>query len=323
MSTAGDLLENKYFFVNPKPEYLDDLISKTQDFVNEQNNITTDDKLVLVTSGGTSVPLEDNTVRFIDNISAGTRGASSAEQFLFKGYKVIFLHRQFSLQPFNRHFNKSINTSFLDYFDTNGEIKPKYKEEILKMKKLSETYKDNLLILPFTTVNDYLWSLRSIAVLLNSRNCIFYLAAAVSDFYVPYDKLPKHKIQSRAEFQKESEKHLDDTGKLVLDLDPVPKFLRKLVQTWANRSMIISFKLETDPELLIAKAKQALENYNHQLVIGNLLHSRNREVMILAENSEKEHWLRLSEKNEESTCIEELIVDEITKTHDFWMQSWK
>ena len=30
-------------------------------------------KVVLVTSGGTTVPFERNTVRFIDNFSAGTR----------------------------------------------------------------------------------------------------------------------------------------------------------------------------------------------------------------------------------------------------------
>lgn len=38
--------------------------------------------LVVVTSGGTTVPLERNCVRFIDNFSRGTRGALSAEQFL-------------------------------------------------------------------------------------------------------------------------------------------------------------------------------------------------------------------------------------------------
>ena len=35
--------------------------------------------VVLVTSGGTTVPLEKNTVRFIDNFSRGERGAASAE----------------------------------------------------------------------------------------------------------------------------------------------------------------------------------------------------------------------------------------------------
>ena len=32
-----------------------------------------------VQSGGTAVPLETNTVRFVDNFSSGMRGASSAE----------------------------------------------------------------------------------------------------------------------------------------------------------------------------------------------------------------------------------------------------
>ena len=38
--------------------------------------------IVVITSGGTTVPLERNCVRFIDNFSKGTRGALSAEQFL-------------------------------------------------------------------------------------------------------------------------------------------------------------------------------------------------------------------------------------------------
>jgi hypothetical protein len=38
--------------------------------------------LVVVTSGGTTVPLERRCVRFIDNFSAGTRGALSTEEFL-------------------------------------------------------------------------------------------------------------------------------------------------------------------------------------------------------------------------------------------------
>lgn len=38
--------------------------------------------LVCVTSGGTTVPLERKCVRFIDNFSAGTRGAMSTEEFL-------------------------------------------------------------------------------------------------------------------------------------------------------------------------------------------------------------------------------------------------
>lgn len=41
--------------------------------------------VVVITSGGTTVPLERNCVRFIDNFSKGMRGALSAEQFLQVG----------------------------------------------------------------------------------------------------------------------------------------------------------------------------------------------------------------------------------------------
>ncbi|CAI7870483.1 unnamed protein product, partial [Closterium sp. NIES-54] len=49
-----------------------------------------------VTSGGTTVPLERRCVRFIDNFSAGNRGAASCEHFLAHGYSVIFLHRRYA-----------------------------------------------------------------------------------------------------------------------------------------------------------------------------------------------------------------------------------
>lgn len=51
------------------------------------------------------MPLEHNTVRFVDNFSAGTRGSASAEYFLDHGYAVIFMHRLKSLEPFTRHFS--------------------------------------------------------------------------------------------------------------------------------------------------------------------------------------------------------------------------
>jgi hypothetical protein len=65
-------------------------------------------------------------VRFIDNFSAGTRGACSgkvrwilnklivAEYFMEAGYAVIFLHRKFSLLPYSRHYSHTTNC-FLDF----------------------------------------------------------------------------------------------------------------------------------------------------------------------------------------------------------------
>lgn len=317
--------EDNYFRTNPRPVYMDDFLTEATQFIEYQKSQGRE-KIVLVTSGGTTVPLENNTVRFIDNFSAGTRGASSAEQFLFNGYSVIFLHREFSLTPFNRPFIHNTETCFLDYFDEDGSISPKYKDLILQNKRDYDQfiYKEKkLLMLPFTTVNQYLWSLKTIAALMNNSGCLFYLAAAVSDFFVPYSRLPQHKIQSQEANQSLNDGNQSSTtvgGKLIVNLDPVPKFLRRLVESWATQAMIISFKLETDNNLLIHKAHQALDRYNHQLVIGNLLQTRNKEVVFVSEQNRDGDWIRITDDHKN---IEKLIVQEIVKRHDAWRKTGK
>ena len=121
---------------------------------------------------------------------------------------------------------------------------------------------------------------------------------------------------------------------LVIDLDPVPKFLKQLVDAWAPRSMIVSFKLETDPGLLAEKSHYALKKYAHHLVIGNLLNTRKYEVLFVSATG-GEQWIRVpasrraksvtSPRNEEGGTvaasreapieIESLIVPEVAKMH--------
>lgn len=149
--------------------------------------------IVLITSGGTIAPLEHNTVRFVDNFSAGSRGSSSAEYFLENGYAVIFMFRAKSLEPFTRHFS---GQQFLDMLDINenGEnssisVRPDSVDVLLpilqKYKQAQET--NRLLYVNFTSVSDYLWLLRAACECLApfEKRAVLYLAAAVSDFYVP------------------------------------------------------------------------------------------------------------------------------------------
>lgn len=222
--------------------------------------------VVMVTSGGTTVPLESRTVRFIDNFSSGKRGSSSAEYFLSKGYAVIFLHRATSLRPFDRHFNR---LSPLDICDASME-QLTIKEEFRKLckehaaKKASYIDSNLLHLCEFTSVYDYLLLLKGCCQYLKSigPKALLYLAAAVSDFYIPLNELPEHKIQS-------------SDGPMNLRLRQVPKMLRPLVQVWVPEAYVISFKLETDIEILVSKAQRALTMYQHNLVIGNILETRN------------------------------------------------
>ena len=268
--------------------------------------------VVLVTSGGTTVPLENQTVRFIDNFSAGTRGATSAEYFLEAGYAVIFLHRQFSLLPYSRHYSHS-TSCFLDFMreGADGEVmvSAEYQENMLSvLRKYKAARRDNkLLLLSFTKIADYLWELKEIATIMRplGPRGLFYLAAAVSDFFLPRDRLSEHKIQSSdhnrqsaksvsSSNRPDEEEEPDQGNKLTINLDPVPKFLKSLVDGWAPQGMIVSFKLETDPSLLVSKSQQALYKYSHHLVIGNLLSTRKYEVVFVAPDTQ-ERWIRVPE----------------------------
>jgi phosphopantothenate-cysteine ligase len=315
---AEDSDEDTYFRNNAEPPYLRGLQKQIESFVHLHSGKT---KIALVTSGGTTVPLENNTVRFIDNFSAGTRGATSTEYLLEQGYAVIFLHRQFSLLPYSRHYSHSTNC-FLDYMEesTDGKVVvgSKYQTEMLEvLKKYKQARANNLLLLvPFTTVNQYLFTLRMLSEELSkpeahNSNTLFYLAAAVSDFFLPMSRISEHKIQSKA-----------GGGKLIVDLDPVPKFLKRLVDTWIPGAMIVSFKLETDSSILIDKAKQALERYSHQLVIGNLLQARKTEVLFVTADSVEEVKLS-SEQVAAGVEIEALIIPKVVEMHNSWIHKTK
>ena len=302
---SGGTDADAYFFNNPPPASLNENKKLVRAFVT--NSLHHNRNVVLVTSGGTTVPLENQTVRFIDNFSAGTRGATSAEFFLQSGYAVIFLHRQFSLLPYSRHYSHSTNC-FLDFMveSKDGEVMVdvEYQKQMRNtLKKYNVAKEENrLLPITYTTINEYLWNLKDIAISMRplGPRSAFYLAAAVSDFFLPRDRLSEHKIQSatgpatNGESEPMLSNHLSGTGqsnKLVIDLDPVPKILKNLVEGWAPEGMIVSFKLETDPSLLIFKSQQALQKYSHHLVIGNLLSTRKYEVVFVTPSGEE--WIRV------------------------------
>ena len=82
-----------------------------------------DTPIALVTSGGTTAPLERTAVRFVDNFSSGSRGAASAEYLLRAGYAVVFLHREGSLRPFDRKIPDAarwFHDSLVASYDANG-----------------------------------------------------------------------------------------------------------------------------------------------------------------------------------------------------------
>lgn len=101
------------------------------------------------------------------------------------------------------------------------------------------------------------------------------LAAAVADFYVPTSEMAKEKIQSRSH------------DGLELRLKNTPKMLGLIRDDWgASNAMIVSFKLETNENILLAKAAGAIQKYNVDAVVANVLETRYEEVHVVRKQCE-------------------------------------
>lgn len=254
--------------------------------------------------------MEHNTVRFVDNFSAGTRGAASAEYFLEQDYAVIFMHRSKSLEPFTRHFTGQQFFDMLDLHEsgpsTTITVNP---DSVDVLSPILDRYKqardsNRLLYITFTSVVDYMWLLRAACECLASfgRRALLYLAAAVSDFYIPADELPTHKMQS-------------GQGAPTISLQLVPKMLAPLVSLWVPEAYVVSFKLETDENLLITKSRESLNKYKHKLVIANILQTRKNRVVFCTPNDSYEIILT-REQQRSGLEIEQAIVTDIVRRHE-------
>ncbi|XP_019258740.1 PREDICTED: phosphopantothenate--cysteine ligase 2-like [Nicotiana attenuata] len=259
-------------------------------------------RVVCVTSGGTTVPLEKRYVRYIDNFASGHRGAASTEYFLKAGYSVIFLYRRGTCQPFCSLLpDDPLLECFSVADDSNIEVDPLHAETVKRAitENRAAVADGTLLKLPFTTIFEYLQILQLISASLRSLgpSAIFYLAAAVSDFYVPWESMTLHKIQSAS-------------GPLDMRLAQVPKMLSMLRNEWAPMAFYISFKLETDQDILLAKADMALKKYKMHMVIANELSTRKEEVIVVTEHEKVTVRRDSTQAGAEVECpLVELVVD--------------
>lgn len=268
-------------------------------------------RIVCITSGGTTVPLEQRCVRYIDNFSSGHRGAASTEYFLKAGYSVIFLYRRGTCQPYCRALP---DNPLLECFEASGssvQVKEPHSNTVRTAiaKHQAEVAADHLLKIPFTTIFEYLQLLKLIAVSTRSLGpkVMFYLAAAVSDFYVPWESMVEHKIQS-------------GSGPLDMRLAQAPKMLSVLRKEWAPSAFCISFKLETDSKILLEKAGMALQKYKMHGVVANELSTRKEEVTVVTSEGRA---LIQRDKSKDGNDVESPLIDMISERHSQYIQEFE
>ncbi|XP_048182199.1 phosphopantothenate--cysteine ligase isoform X3 [Corvus hawaiiensis] len=129
---------------------------------------------------------------------------------------------------------------------------------------------------------------------------------------------------AKEEKEKDEEKDEDNDvdaaateGRITMKM--VPKMLSPLVRDWAPEAFVISFKLETDPQILLDKSQQALEKYRHQVVVANVLESRRTSVIIVTRDSQTP--LSLSDEEiAQGMEIEEKIVSYLQGQHTAFIE---
>ncbi len=74
-------------------------------------------------------------------------------------------------------------------FSVKEDFKPKLRPIVKAHREFVKGRR--LLAIPFTTLFDYLWLLRGVCEELDvlASKCLLYLAAAVSDFYIPQEQM--------------------------------------------------------------------------------------------------------------------------------------
>ena len=105
---------------------------------------------------------------------------------------------------------------------------------------------------------------------------------------------------------------------------------RRFCPLFFRTYLLVPPQLETDPALLIPKARTALERYGHQVVIGNDLHRRKFEVVFVSRKhgsnqqpAFEESWLNIEQQSSDISRngpeIEQDIVAELVRRHSLWI----
>jgi phosphopantothenate-cysteine ligase len=235
------------------------------------------------------VNLERNPVRFIENFSTGSRGALLAENLLSLGHRVLFVCRDSSRRPF------LARAAGGEIFDEDMAVRPEVVEA--EKRRRAALRSGQLVEVPFVTVGEYLCAVTECVSLLSGlREALtVILAAAVSDFFIPTSKMSEHKIQSG-----QGGRGLD------LHLEGVPKAVPLWIAA-APGSRFITFKLETDDTILVAKATAALDGYGHYAVVANTLAKRSQQLLVITRDKRQRLFADEGEEGLETQLINWLV----------------
>lgn len=212
---------------------------------------------VLVTSGGTKVPID--TVRHIGNMSSGTFGSKIGSKILEDGHNLWFLTPQEGKTPLKV-------TTDLNGISSDFAIKEAVGELLI-----AKSYKKRYYEIPYRNFDEYAKQLEF--YIKNNKFDIVILAAAVSDYIV------KNPVSGK----------IHSSNKLTIELEPAQKLIRQ-VRSWGFNGILVGFKLlvgSTEDQLISAARKSVNENGCDMVVANDLndIKSGNHKIMIVTKDN--------------------------------------
>jgi phosphopantothenate-cysteine ligase len=108
---------------------------------------------------------------------------------------------------------------------------------------------------------------------------------------------------------------MSSNEKLEITLYPVKKEIHCIKDEWSPKSFLITFKLETDEEILIKKSLKSIEHAKSDYVVANILQTRYDRVLII--NNEKKYELFKGDEH----YIEEKLINKIVELHEIYMMN--
>ncbi|TMW63354.1 hypothetical protein Poli38472_002295 [Pythium oligandrum] len=238
--------------------------------------------IALVTSGSTIVPLDRANNTFVDESPQVQeyQGPACAEYLLHLGYAVIFVHREDSLQPFSRHFQKYIgNGAFMEMLHMRGDqvvmdgLDQTQKSRFENIVTVYNESKHRLLNIPFTSVQQYLHLLRLTTKAINvvKSRAIAILAASVMDFHVPLPDID-------APRKKDSN--------FSVSFVRVPNLIRKIRKEWCPKAFLVTFKHHLKDSEMIEAAHADLEKWGVNVVACTNRHDHPNQISLVTEQED-------------------------------------
>ena len=272
--------------------------------------------IALITSGATIVPLDPENDTFVDAAPQGQeqQGPACAEYLLQLGYAVIFVHREGSLRPFTRHFQKYIqNGAFMDMFrlENMGLVLSGVDiPQQLQFQKIAQLYTEcstRVLHLSFTSVQQYLMLTRLAAKAMEvvKDRGIVVLAATLLHFYVPMDPsatateasedtdgASTSSSVSSSSSKHSKMKHIKKFAKNVakkkneefsVNFVRVPNIIRSIRKDWCPKAFLVTCKHQLASGEAIEAAHGDLEKWGVDVIAG---YHHSREILLITEQEE-------------------------------------